>query len=94
MIQFDSDTPPVCYFQDVSTNNCFVNNVPVGKGNYRVLHNTDFVTLYDTIGFQYKVNQTGGQVTEVGIDRNCEIKNWVVLPEVLGFGTFGKVCSF
>lgn len=94
MIQFDSDTSPVCYFQDVSTNNCFVNNVPVGKGKYRVLHNKDYITLYDSIGFQYKVNQTGGKFTDVGLDGSCQIKNWVVLPEVLGFGTFGKVCSF
>lgn len=92
MIQFDTDTSPVCYFQDVSTNHCFVNDVPVGKRNYRVLQNGDYVTLYDKIGFMYKSDDAGGKLADGDAGESDCIKNWVVMPEVLGFGTFGKVC--
>lgn len=89
LIQFDANTSNVCYFKDVSRNTCYVNNKRVGKGRFNILRNGDYVKLYDKFGFTFKLDE---KVNIPMGDQISRINNWIIMPEVIGVGTFGKVC--
>jgi meiosis-specific serine/threonine-protein kinase MEK1 len=88
IIQFDSNTSSVCYFQDVSINNCYINGKLIGKNNFSILHNNDEILLYKNIGFRYIANLHDQSNIS---DSIMQVKNWIIMPEVIGIGTFGKV---
>lgn len=86
-VQFDTNTSSICYLQDMSSNYCYVNNIPVGKLKFTVLRHGDVIKLHDEIGFKYV------QVSPKTINQKdyTVIKDWTILPDVIGVGTFGKV---
>lgn len=90
MIQFDDESTNICYFQDMSTNGCLINNLKVGKGNIKILNNGDKIKLYDGIEFKFKNDniKTSNQITH---KNETEINDWKILDKIIGYGTFGKV---
>lgn len=86
-VQFDSNTSSICYLQDMSSNYCYVNDKPVGNGNICILRHGDYVKLHGDIGFRYKgVDLLSNRKLDI-----VKFKNWTILPDVIGVGTFGKV---
>ena len=86
VIQFDSNTSPICYLKDVSRNGTFVNGTEVGAGNYTILRNSDIINLYHVAEFRYRTAENT-RTFEAAIN----LKGWNILPDVIGVGTFGKV---
>lgn len=87
-IQFDSNTNSICYIKDVSRNGTLIGGKKMGKGNFSILRNNDVISLCGGVHFQYLAN-TEAQVVEVG--KPSSIKDWVILSDIIGVGTFGKV---
>lgn len=88
LIQFDTTTPCICYLQDKGSNSCSVNGITVGYNNFTILHNTDTVQLYDDVYFKYISEESTLESVNGGVTR---VKDWTILPEIIGIGTFGKV---
>lgn len=88
IIQFDSNTSSVCYIQDVSINGTYVNKSKIGMKNYAILNHLDIIKLYNGIGFQYIKNVKNNNISTPSC---TTIKDWNIMPEIIGIGTFGKV---
>lgn len=86
-VQFDTDTDSICYFKDTSRNGCIINGKRSAKGKYRILNYGDYIQFSKNSTFIYR-NKRNSNSMEREI---VKIQNWEILPNVIGFGTFGKV---
>lgn len=86
-VQFDTNTSSICYLQDLSSNSCYVNSKPVGKLKFAILRHGDIIKLHNEIGFKY-IETYPKRLNQKDF---VHVKDWTILPDVIGVGTFGKV---
>ncbi|KAG7858712.1 hypothetical protein KL939_002834 [Ogataea angusta] len=80
---FDESTAPLTYIQDISLNGTLINGRKLHRG-FAILSDQDLIEIGDHLSLRFTGETFGKEVV-------LEERDWKVLSQVIGKGTFGKV---
>ncbi|KAG7697434.1 hypothetical protein KL929_002181 [Ogataea haglerorum] len=85
-VSFDESTVPLTYIQDISRNGTLINGKKLQRG-FTILSDQDLIEIGDHLSLRF----TGESFEDKMI---LEDRDWKVLSQVIGKGTFGKVSGY